>query len=99
MPTDIAHPIPLAPDPRPNADLRVQLHAHLKVPLKRRFRDLQRSTDTRIPLEPARRHAIVVSFLAGFLGTAGRGIEGRRGGTIDGLVEDWVFGVVLFHGG
>lgn len=37
--TDVADPIALSPNARADRDLRVQLHAHLKVAFEGRFRD------------------------------------------------------------
>lgn len=99
MPTNITHPIPLTPDPRPHADLRIQLHTHLKVSLKRRFGDLQCPADTRIPLEPARDHGIVVSLLVGLVAAAGGSIKGSRGGTVNRFMEDRVLGIMFLHRG
>ena len=99
MPTHITDPISLPPNPRPNTDLRIQLHAHLKIPLKRGLWNLQRPAYARIPLEPARDHGIVVTLLVGFVAAAGSSIERSGGRAIDGFVQDWVLRVVLFHGG
>lgn len=95
--TDITDPVSLSPDPGANADLRIQLHAHLKVPLKRRFWNLQRAADTRVALESAGDHGIVVSLLMGLVAATGGGVERSWGGTVDGFMQDGVLGIVFFH--
>ena len=99
MTGDIRHPVPLAPDRRPNADLLVQLHAHLEVSLQRGLGDLQRSAHGRVALEAAGvQHGIVVAFLVRLV-AAGRSVDRSWWRPVDRLSQDWVLGVVLLHGG
>jgi hypothetical protein len=37
MPRDVANPVPLPPNARPDGDLRIQLDTHLEVPLEDRL--------------------------------------------------------------
>lgn len=91
MPTDKAQPIPLAPNTRAHRDLGVQLDAHLEIALKLWHRDGVGMTHLRTPLEAAIDHSVKVSLL----GRLGRGSLHR--GTVDGLVEDRIVGIVFFH--
>lgn len=77
MPAHETDPFPLTPDAWANADFRVQLQAHLKVPLERRFRNRKSPGSSAVALE-AVEHDIVVSFLRGAAGRLGGG--GRVGG-------------------
>ena len=92
MPTNEAQPVALAPDSRSHRDLRVQLHAHLKVALKLRRRDRIRVAHLRTTLEASIDHGIEVALLGGF----GRGGLGRS--AVNSFVENWVVGVMFLHG-
>ena len=94
MPTDKAHPIPLAPYPRTDADLRVQLHAHLEVSLEGGFRNRKGPRPAAVTLEPINHGLVVALFCAAW----GFGLRGVRGRAVDGFVQDRVVRVVLFHG-
>ena len=39
MPGDVANPVPLPPDARPDGNLGIQLDTHLEVPLEDRLGD------------------------------------------------------------
>ena len=90
VPGNISHPIALAPNPRPNTDLGVQLHAHLEIAFEDRLGDRKSAGRGGIALEA--NHGVVVALLW-FVGGGGDG-----GGAVDGFVEDGVVRVVLFHG-
>ncbi len=99
MPRDIRHPIPLSPDRRPNTNLLIQLHAHLKVPLKFWLGNLQLSAHGRVTLESAGvQHGVKVAFLVRLV-AARRGVDGRWRRAVDGLSQDRILRVVLLHGG
>ena len=99
MSTDIAHPVSLTPDTRPNTNLRIQLYTHLKIPFERRLWNLQCSADARIALKPTRGHGLKVSLLVSLVGAVRSRSEGSRRWTVDGFIEDWIFRIMLFHGG
>ena len=90
VPGDVSNPIALPPNPRSNADLGVQLHAHLKIAFEDRLRYGKRAGRGGIALEA--NHGVVVALL-GFVGGGGDG-----GGAVDGFVQDGIVRVVLFHG-
>ena len=70
VPADETDPFPLAPDAGPDANLRIQLHAHLKVALERGLRDRKPPGACTVALE-AVEHDVVVSFLRGAAGGFG----------------------------
>ena len=92
MPTDITNPVSLPPNTGTNANPRIQLHAHLEIPLQNRLWNGKAPRSTRLPLEA--HHGVMVAFLA--LLWLRRRVHGR---TVDGFVQDGILGVVLFHGG
>lgn len=95
VPADETDPFPLAPNAGPDANLGIQLHAHLKVALERRLWNRKAPGAGTVALE-AVEHDVVVAFLGGAAG--GFGARWRVGGrAVDGFVQDRVVGVVLFH--
>ena len=89
MTRDVSNPIALTPNARSDADLGVQLHAHLEIALENRFGDRKGARRRGIALETD--HGVVITLL-GF----GGGSDSRS--TVDGFVEDRVVRIVLFHG-
>lgn len=61
MSTDIADPITLPPDARPNTDSRIKLHAHLKIPFQKRFRDREAARASSFTLKAL--HHIMITLL------------------------------------
>lgn len=90
MPADITDPVALTPDARPNGDLGVELHAHLKIPLESRLRDRVGPRSGRVPLE-AVDHGVEVPFLRRLIWRGDRG-------AVDGFMKDRVVGVMFLHG-
>ena len=81
MPGDVANPVALSPNTRSDADARVQLHAHLKVPLQDGFGHRKTSAGRGFALE-AMHHGLMIALLVGLWLGGGRA-EGR---TVDGFV-------------
>lgn len=94
MPRNIADPVALAPDTRPDTDARVQLHAHLKVSLQNRLGHRKASAGGGLALE-ALYHGLMVALLV-WLGLGRCRVDGRA---VNGFVEDRVIWVMLFHCG
>lgn len=95
MSTNIADPIPLSPNARPNIDPRIQLHTHLEIPLEDRFRNREAFARAAVTLKASRRSG-KGSLMIALLGCLDR--RGRWSGPVDGFVEDGVIGIVFFHG-
>lgn len=86
MPAHETDPFPLPPNAGPDANLRVQLHAHLEVPLERGFWNGEATGAGAVALE-AIQHDVVVSFLRRASGRfGGRGRVRVRGRAVDGFV-------------
>lgn len=97
MPTHKPQPVPLPPDAGADANLRLQLDAHLEVALELRHRDGIAMAHGAGALEArgtSNDHGVEVTLLGGLE----RGVLGRWGWAVDGFVEDRVVWVVLFHG-
>ena len=86
---DVSHPISLSPDARSDTDLRIQLHAHLKVALEDGFGDRKGAGGGGVALEAD--HGVVIALLGFGLGSDCRS-------AIDGFVKDGIVRVMLFHG-
>lgn len=89
MPADIADPVTLTPDAWPDGDLRVKLHAHLKIPFESRLRDRIGPRSGRVTLE-AVDHGVEVTFLRRF-------IRRGDGSAVDGFMKDRVVRVMFLH--
>jgi hypothetical protein len=93
VPGNVADPIPLAPDAVPDGYLRVQLDAHLEVPLEGGLGDRPGPVDgRRITLE-AIHHGIQITFL----GHLTRRRRGGHGSPVDGLMQDGRLRVMGLH--
>lgn len=102
MPTDVADPVSLSPYARPDTDLRVELHAHLKISFKRGFWDGHCAAHARVTLESTGDHGIIITLLMARMGLlTGPWCRShrRRRGTIDRFVQDGIVWIVLLHGG
>lgn len=77
MPAHETDPFPLAPNAGADANLGVELHAHLEVPLERGFGNGEAPGAGAVALETVQ-HDVVVAFLGGAAGRFGARGRVRR---------------------